>query len=104
MFAALVVRRRSKLSRRCSLQFDSLEVTIEREIEVEAGLLAVRDDVQAGPNLIVQGCNHGVILNLADVRSAEGFEMLTRKFEPARERITADHGGAQGAGLHESGS
>jgi hypothetical protein len=94
VLAALVVRGRSEPSRRFRFQFDPFKETVEREIEIQAGLLAVSNHVQAGCDLIVKRRNDSVILQLGAVCRAEVVQMLAGKFEPTRKRVTTDDGGA----------
>ena len=73
VLAALVVGGRSKLPRRCGLEFDPLDVTIKREIEIEPCLLPISNDIKAGLDLIAHGGNDRIILNLAHIGAAEDF-------------------------------
>ncbi len=100
VLTALIVRGRAEAPRGALLGVDALEVAIEGEIEIEARLLAIGDDVEAGRGLIVNGGEDGVVLEFGDVVGAEFVEMAGGKLEPCREGIAADDGGAQGARLH----
>src|SRR5690606_24793677 len=101
MLAALVVGGRPEFTRGVRFKLDALDVAVEREIEIEPRLLAIGDDIEAGTHLIMDGGDHGVVLDLTHVRAAEDVEVLARKLEPAGKRVTADDGGAKRTGLHE---
>ena len=88
---ALVVRGRAEQPRRRAL-LDSFEEAVEAEVEVEPRLLAVRDGVEPGGDLVVNGRDHGVFLQLGHVVGPEILEVLGRVFEPARKGIAPDHG------------
>ena len=75
MFAALIVRRRAKSSRRGGLHVNAFDVPIERKIKVESGLLAIGDDVQPRRDLIVDRGDHGIVLHLGDFGCPELIEM-----------------------------
>jgi hypothetical protein len=98
--AALVVRGRAKPAGWRRFKFDALQETVEGEVEIEPGLLAVRDDVETGFHLVVQGGDHGVINHFLAVGLTELVEVTAGELEPARERVAADHGRAQGLRLH----
>src|SRR6185369_6346900 len=72
----------------------------EREIEIEAGLLAIGHDIKAGGDLIVECANDGVVLHLGEVFFAKGVQILAGLLQPGGKRIAADDGGAEWAGLH----
>src|SRR5687768_9372558 len=103
MFAALIMRRRPEFSRRRRLEFYPLDVAVEREIKIQPRLLAIRNDVEARSNLIVDRRDHGVILNLTHIGSTEYFEVLAGKLEPAGKRITANDRAAKRRRLHGDG-
>jgi hypothetical protein len=94
MTRALVVRRRPEQPRRGAL-LDSVEEPVEAEVEVEPGLLSVGDRVEPCGNLVVNGSDHGVLLQLRHVVGTEVVEVRSRVFEPAREGIAPDHGRSQ---------
>ena len=96
---ALVVRRRAEPARRFAL-LDPLEEAVEAEVEVEPRLLAVRDDVEARRDLVVDGGDHRVLLELGDVVRPEVGEVRGGVLEPARERVAADHRRAQRRHCH----
>src|SRR5581483_11705365 len=100
VFAALIVGRRSEPARRRAFQLDAFDVSVKGEIEVQAGLLAIGDDVESGGQLVMQCGNHRVILKFGAVSFAELVQMLTTKLQPARKRITADNAGAQRIFVH----
>ena len=62
---------RAEPARAGRLERDPLEVPVEREVEVEPGLLAVGDDIQPGGQLVVHGGNHRVFLHLGDFVAAK---------------------------------
>jgi hypothetical protein len=78
----------------------SLQKAVEREIEIEPGLLAIRDDIEPGLELVVQGGDHGIVDHFLAVGFAELVEVSAGEFEPSRERITADHRRAERLWLH----
>ena len=47
MAATLIVRRRTEAAWRIAFELDAGEEPVERQVEVESGLLAVGDDVEA---------------------------------------------------------
>ena len=63
MFPALVMRRWTKAPWGSGFQLQAMEMTIKRQIEIEAGLLAIRDHIQSGGHLIMHRRDHGVILH-----------------------------------------
>ena len=86
MLAALVVRGRAEPPRRRGFEFDALEVSVERKIEIEPRLLAVGDHVQPGRDLIVHGRDHRVVLDFARRRRwPNSFEVLRRRIRASRE-------------------
>src|SRR5260221_3250742 len=101
MLAALVVRGRTKTPRRNGLNRDAGKKTVEREVEIEAGLLAIGDHVEAGGHLVVHGDSDGVIEQFRQIVGAKFIEATRCEFEPARKGITADDRGAQGALFHD---
>ena len=82
---ALVVRGRPEQPRRRAL-LDPFEAAVEAEVEVEPRLLAVRDGVEPGGDLVVHGRDHGVLLELGHVVGSEIVEVVGCVLEPARER------------------
>ncbi len=100
VLAALVVGGRTEAARGGGLQVDALEVAVEGEVEVEAGLFAVGDDVEAGANLILDRGAGGVVLHLFEVVGAELVELRGGKLEPGGEGVGADDGGSQWLGFH----
>ena len=66
-----------------ALELDPVEVAVEREVEVEPRLLAVGDHVEPGRDLVVDGGDDGVVLQLGDVVGAERVEVRRRVLEPA---------------------
>ena len=87
---ALVVRRGAEATRRCPLQLDAVEVAVERQVEVEPRLLAVGDHVEAGADLVVDGGDDGVVLQLGAIGRAEAVEVLDGEQQPAGQRVAAD--------------
>src|SRR5262249_53263236 len=62
MPAALVMSRRSKTAQWRAFEFNAFQIAIKRQIKVEPCLLAVRDDVQPGGDLVVNRRNNRVFL------------------------------------------
>ena len=62
-----------------ALELDAVEEAVEGEVEVEPGLLAVGDHVEAGGDLVVDGGDDGVVLQLAAVVGAELVEVGARR-------------------------
>src|SRR5262245_33076252 len=50
--------------------------------------------------LIVNRCNHGVLLQLGDVGPSNLIELFAGELQPRWERVAADDGRAQGTWLH----
>src|SRR5262245_39320390 len=92
MFPALIMRGRPKTTRLRRFQLDPFEEAVKRQVEIEPGLFAVRDDVQSGGDLVVNRRYHRVFLQFSPIRRAELIEMLTGEFQPAGKGITADNG------------
>jgi len=74
---------------------DAFDVAIKTEVEIEAGLFAVGDDVQPGVDLVVDGGDDGVFDDFIEVGGAEFVEVLRSKFQPGGEGVGADDGGAE---------
>jgi hypothetical protein len=100
MFAALIVGGWAESPRRRGFEFNSLQKSVEGEVEIEAGLLAIRDDIEPGIQLIVQGRDHGVIDHLLAVGFTELVEMSAGELKPSWERITANDRRAEWLWLH----
>ena len=98
--AALVVRGRAPAAARLVLQLDPLEERVEREVEVEARLLAVGDHVEAGAHLVADRGRDGVARRLLEVVGPEVVDVLRHELEPARERVAADDRRADGLVRH----
>ena len=88
---ALVVCRRTEAARWRRLQFDPFQETIEGQVEIEPGLFAIGDDVEAGLELVVNRDGDGVINQFLAVSLAEPLEVLAGQFQPAWKRVAADH-------------
>ena len=104
VFATLVMRRWPKAPRTGRFERDAFNETVEGQIEIKPRLLAIRDDIQPGGDLILNGHLRRIILHFRNVSAAEFGEVPCREFEPARERVTADDGGAERLGLHDGAS
>jgi hypothetical protein len=101
MLATLVVGGRPIAARTGVLASDTFDVSIERQIEVEAGLFAVSNDIESGSQLILDG-NHGcVTLELRNIVSSEVRKVFGCVFEPCGEGITTDDRRTQGIRLHQ---
>jgi hypothetical protein len=94
--------RRPEPPGRMTLQINPLEVAIERQVEVQPRLLAVRDNVQPRRHLVVHRGDDRIVLRLDNVVRPELVEVPTGEFQPARKRVTADDGGAERAIFHGS--
>jgi hypothetical protein len=82
------------------LQFDAFKVSVKGKIEIEACLLAVRDNVESGGGLIVQRGDDRIVLRFRLIRRTEVPQMLTSKFKPSRKRVTANDRSAKRTGFH----
>jgi hypothetical protein len=102
VFATLVVCGRAKTTRLCGFEFEAGQKAIKRQIEIEPCLLAIRDDIEAGGNLIVNRCDDSIVLQFAAIIASELIEMLDGEFEPAGKRIAANDGGSERLFLHEN--
>lgn len=102
VLAPLVVCWRSPPAGRRVFQGQALEVAIERQVEIQPRLFAVGDDIQAGSQLILDSGGNRIILQFPQVVRAELVEMLTGKFQPAGERVTADDGRSQRLHTHRT--
>jgi hypothetical protein len=100
VFAALVVGGRAEAAAGLGFAVDAVDVAIEAEVEVEAGLFAVGDDIEAGAGLVMEGGDDGVVLEFGEVVGSKFGKVGGGEFEPGRERVGADDGGAKGDGLH----
>ena len=100
VFATLVVGGRTESPWGRGFELDALDVAVKREIEIEAGLLAIGDDIQPCGQLVVKRGDDGIVLNLCAVGRAEFFEVGGGEFKPGGKRIAADDGGAEWIGLH----
>ncbi len=98
--AALIVRGRAEPAAGLVVELEPVEEGVEGQVEVEARLFAVGDDVEAGPKLVADGRPDGVAGRLLAVVGPELGEMLAGELEPAREGIAADHRGADGLVRH----
>jgi hypothetical protein len=90
VLAALVVGGGSEAAGGVGFEVDAFEVAVEREVEVEAGLLAVGDDVEAGAELVGERARDGVVLEFLEVGVAELVEVLGGELKPAGKRVAAD--------------
>jgi hypothetical protein len=93
VLAALVVQRRPEAARRRFLELQPLDERVEGEVEVEAALLAVADQLHPGPQLVHHRDGGRVALQLLDVGRPEALELLARELEPGRERVAPDDRG-----------
>jgi hypothetical protein len=103
VFAALVVGWRAPAARGSAFHFDAGEEAVEGEIEVEAALFAIGEDIEAGAELVLDGDGAGVVLEFLDVVGAEGVEVRDGVFEPCGEWIGTDDRVAERDGLHGLG-
>ena len=100
MLATLIMRGRSKASRTGWFKRDALDEAVEAQIEVKPRLLAIRDDIQPGGDLILNRHLRRIVLHFRDVGRPKAAEVLRGKFKPAWKRITANDGGAERLGFH----
>lgn len=101
--SSLVVGGRAEASLGRGFELDALEVTIEGEIEIEAGLFAVGDDIEASLELIMNSDRDGVVYGFIAIGVTELVEVDRGELEPAGKRITSDDGGTKWARLHSCG-
>src|SRR5439155_720222 len=90
--AALVVRRRAEAPARLALRLEPGEERVEGEVEVEAGLLPVGDDVEPRTHLIADRRGDGIADRLLAVVRAEVNDVLAGELEPAGKGVAAGHG------------
>ena len=98
----LVMGRRPPPTGRGRLEVDPLKVAVETQIEVQPGLLAIGDDVQAGCQLVLHGTGHRIGLKLCAVLGTKALEVLGGMLQPGRKRVTANDRGSQWALIHGS--
>ena len=67
----LVMSRGTEASGRCRFEVDAFYVAVKREIEVEAGLFAVGDHIQACTHLVAEGRDDGIVLDFGDIIGSE---------------------------------
>jgi hypothetical protein len=96
MASSLVMRRRSKAPRAVTLKLDARQKTIETQVEVQTGLLAIRDHIKPCCDLIRNGNANGIVLDFRDVICAELVKVLGCKLKPTWERVGPDDGGSEG--------
>jgi hypothetical protein len=82
---------RAKSPLGCSFESDTLKEAVKGEIEIKARLLAVRNHVEAGRDLVVNGGNDSVILEFVEVGFSELRQVLAGKLQPGWKRVTANH-------------
>src|SRR5438874_4049580 len=74
----------------------SLKIVVEAKVEVDALHLPIGDDVNAGPQLVIDGEADGIADGLRAVVRAEQFRLargiVAELGVPARERPAADDG------------
>src|SRR5438876_11429361 len=99
MFAALVVSRRTEKAARPRFQRNAAQKSIERQVEIEPGLLAIGDHIEPGGNLVVHRGADGVVQRFGQVVFAELLHVQRDELEPAWKRVAADDRCAQ---LHET--
>ena len=74
------------------LQVDPLDEPVERQVEVQPGLLAVGDHVQPRRELSATATVIASSWSSRDVVGAEAVEVLRRELEPAGKGLGADDG------------
>jgi hypothetical protein len=101
VFSALVMRGRTKSARRSIFEFNALKIAVEGEIEIEARLFAIGDDIEAGSHLVMDGGDDGVFLKFGAIGFADLVEVRAGEFEPTGERVTADDRGPKRKLFHK---
>jgi hypothetical protein len=81
---------------------NAFNVTVKRKIEIQTGLLAIRDDFQPGRQLVVNGTDRGIILNLGQISWTKFVQLAAGHLQPAWKGITANDGGAKWNRLHQT--
>jgi hypothetical protein len=94
MPSTLIVGWGSEPAEGLTLQIQALQETVKRQVEIQAGLLAIRDHIQPRVNLIPNRYRHRIVYQLRPISFTKPVEMSTGKLQPSRERIAADHGRA----------
>jgi hypothetical protein len=85
VLAALIVRRRSKASRTGRFERDAFDEAVEAQIEVKTRLLAIRDDIEPGGDLILDGHLRRIVLHFGDIRAAELHRDAARRIPASPE-------------------
>lgn len=96
VFSSLIVGRGAEAARGGGFQVDAFDVPVEREVEVEAGLFAIGDDVETGRELVVERGDDRVVLGLRKIVGTEAIELLSGQFKPPREGVGTDDRCSQG--------
>ena len=94
VFAALIVSGRTESAGGGGFEFDAGDEPVKGKVEIEAGLLAVGNDVKASGGLVVDGDAHGVVDKFLAILNAELIEVSAGEFQPAREGVAADDSGS----------
>jgi hypothetical protein len=84
-------------------ELDAIEETVEGKVEIEAGLFAIGDDIEAGFELVMDGDGDGVVDGFIAIGVTELVEVKGGELEPAGQGIASDDGGAKWARLHSCG-
>jgi hypothetical protein len=95
MPSPLVVRWRTETTWTVALKLNARQKAIEAKVEVQTGLLAIRNDIQSRGDLISNGDANGIVLHFRDVICAELVQVLGCKLKPAWEWVGADDGGTE---------
>ena len=74
---------------------NAFNVTVKRKIEIQTGLLAIRDDFQPGRQLVVNGTDRGIILNLGQISWTKFVQLAAGHLQPAWKGITTNDGGTK---------
>src|SRR6266566_3117224 len=102
MPAALIVSGGTRSALRLRFDCNPRQEAVERQIEIQARLFAIADDVEAGRDLVVYCGRDGVVQELGYVVRAKFVEVGGDKLQPTWERIAADDRCAKGILLHET--
>src|SRR5687767_11965873 len=101
MLAALIMGRWAESTSGCRFQRDPLQVPVKREIKVQSCLLAIRDDIQSGGNLVMNRGDDRIVLQLSQIIFTKTIQILRSKFQPSGKRIAANNRRAQWDRLHD---
>src|SRR5262249_51855545 len=99
VLTALVVSGRTETAARPGFQRNAGQKSVERQVEVEPGLLAIGDHVESGSDLVVHRGGNGVVKRFGQIVLTELIHVQGEELKPGRKRIAANYRCAQ---LHET--